>query len=300
MKLFARRLQDMQAQFEQQQAINLELQRQLVAGSSGSGSDEEEQKAALELIKARDRATATTLYDGSAPRQVAAMSNRSEQDRVAGAMDGLPIDSMGREFGGGDGSSSQVSQFLGSYAEPDTAYGQRIARPDLTVGKGEIITVLNDTAINTEQPGMVRGRVTSDVWSMDMGCILIPAGSKVISEARSGVQAGGERIAVVGVTIRTPAPDFVTININSMAADGVGRSGIPSEVDRKTAARFGLAILTSMLPSGGDSIFSSSTSVAEEILKETLKTNPTADVPHSSIETTIFLARDLRLPKCYK
>ena len=78
--------------------------------------------------------------------------------------------------------------------------------------------------------------------------VLIPRGSRLYGEYGSDVSAGQKR-ALIRWT-RLTRPDAVIINLNSPAADPLGRAGVEGKVNSHFFTRFGSAILQSVLNIG--------------------------------------------------
>jgi type IV secretion system protein VirB10 len=75
--------------------------------------------------------------------------------------------------------------------------------------------------------------------------VLIPRGSRLYGEYTADVSAGQTRAMINWQ--RLLRPDGVTIDLESPAADPLGRAGVQGKVDSNFFARFGGAILQSVL-----------------------------------------------------
>ncbi|HEX6865776.1 MAG TPA: TrbI/VirB10 family protein, partial [Caulobacteraceae bacterium] len=82
----------------------------------------------------------------------------------------------------------------------------------------------------------------------DGSTVLIPRGSKLIGQYRSGVALGQSRAFVVWSRILTP--EGVSIDIGSPGTDPLGRGGLEGETDTHFFQRFGGAILLSVMSAG--------------------------------------------------
>jgi type IV secretion system protein VirB10 len=144
-------------------------------------------------------------------------------------------------------------RFLASIGSQDveTSVARRIERIDALVPQGTTIRGVLETAINSDLAGMVRAQTLEDVWSFDGRRVLIPKGTRLIGEYRSGVARGQTRIFIVWS--RMLRADGVSVQLGSIGTDALGRSGMPGEVDNKYLERFGSAILLSLV--GGASQF---------------------------------------------
>ncbi|MBI1682311.1 TrbI/VirB10 family protein [Caulobacter hibisci] len=172
---------------------------------------------------------------------------------------------------------------------------------DAIVPQGAVIPAVMETAINSDLPGLARAMVTRDVKSFDGSTVLIPRGSRVIGQYKSGLSQGASRVFVIWT--RVIRPDGVSIQIGSPAADPLGRGGIEGKVDSHFFTRFGGSILTSVLSAGVAAV--SNTRANSQIyigsasdmanLASSAKANttsPTIKTPQGA-PVTIFVARDL-------
>lgn len=121
-----------------------------------------------------------------------------------------------------------------------------------TVIQGEVIPAVLDTALNSDLPGYARGTVTRDVRGFDGLKILVPRGSRLIGQYRSGVALGQSRAFLIWT--RLIRPDGATITLAAPATDGLGRGGLTGDVDNHFFERFGNGILLSLLNIGGNAI----------------------------------------------
>jgi len=172
---------------------------------------------------------------------------------------------------------------------------------DAVVPQGAVIPAVMETAINSDLPGLARAMVTRDVKSFDGSTILIPRGSRVIGQYKSGVALGASRVFVIWT--RVIRPDGVTIQIGSPAADPLGRGGLEGKVDRHFFTRFGGSILMSVLNAGvaavsnvhtNSQIYIGSATEAANLANSAKPstTSPTIQTPQGA-PVTIFVARDL-------
>ncbi|MBY0421704.1 MAG: type IV secretion system protein VirB10, partial [Parvularculaceae bacterium] len=174
--------------------------------------------------------------------------------------------------------------------------------------EGSMLKGVLETAINSDLPGYVRAVVSDNVRSFDGARVLIPRGSRLIGQYRSGLAIGESRAFVIWT--RLVLPDGVSIRIGSPATDTLGRAGLSGRVDRHFLQRFGSAILLSVVGAGldyaamsaGDGanrVVVGSTSDAYAIAQAALQGNmnipPTVKIDQGS-PIRIFVARDLYFP----
>jgi len=127
-------------------------------------------------------------------------------------------------------------------------------RTDALIPEGTIIRGYLETAVNTDLPGAVRAVVREDVFSLDGRRILIPKGSRLSGEYRSGLARGQKRVFIVWS--RVIRSDGISVDIKSPGADALGRGGMGGRVDTHWVERYGNAIMLSVV--GGVSEYLSS------------------------------------------
>jgi type IV secretion system protein VirB10 len=187
---------------------------------------------------------------------------------------------------GGEGEALTVagedrsSKFLAAAASigDRSAKARKIERIDALIPEGTLIPGILETAIVSDLPGQVRAIVSQDVYSFDGRRVLIPTGSRLIGEYQSEITRGQTRIFVVWT--RMLRDDGVTVRLNSIGADSLGRAGLTGRVDKKFRERFGAAILLSIVGGGASYLtgYGSQTASgdsddaqrAEELARETL------------------------------
>lgn len=130
----------------------------------------------------------------------------------------------------------------------DRVEAGRLLNPSYTVPQGAVLAAVLETALDSTRAGAVRAIISRDVMSFDGSRVLIPRGSRLYGEYSSEVGRGQKR-ALVNWT-RLTRPDAVIVNLNSPAADPLGRAGIEGDLDTHFFDRFGSAILQSVLDIG--------------------------------------------------
>lgn len=135
-----------------------------------------------------------------------------------------------------------------STSQPERSRATLLRNQGSTVPQGAMIPAVLETALDSDLPGFARAVVSRDVRSFDGTQVLIPRGSRVIGEYRSGVAQGASRAFVIWE--RVLRPDGVSIQIGSSGADELGRAGLAGRVDRHFFERFGGALLLSVISLG--------------------------------------------------
>lgn len=144
-------------------------------------------------------------------------------------------------------------RFLASVASAGVEIAKAVKndRIDALVAQGTMIRGVLETAVQSDLPGMVRAVTAENVWSFDGRRILIPAGSRLIGEYKSGISQGQTRVFVVWT--RLLRSDGVSVQLGSNGTDDLGRAGNAGFVDNHYLERFGSAIMLSVV--GGVSQF---------------------------------------------
>jgi type IV secretion system protein VirB10 len=219
------------------------------------------------------------------------------------------------------------SKFLASASTigDRSAKARQIERIDAMIPEGTLIPGILETAINSDLPGQIRAITSQGVYSFDGRRILIPTGTRLIGEYQSEVTRGQKRIFVIWT--RLLRDDGVTVRLNSIGTDSLGRSGLTGVVDNKWRERFGSAILLSIVGAGssyltgyGSGSYSSSgngetdsdraaelaretiaqtfSDMANQALAENLKIPPTISV-HQGERIFVYVRQDLDFSAMY-
>jgi type IV secretion system protein VirB10 len=181
----------------------------------------------------------------------------------------------------------------------------------LLLPKGAFIDCTLETAIDSTLPGMTTCVMATDAFGVDGQVVLLERGTKLIGETRGQVQQGAARIFVVWTEARTPVG--VIVPLDSPGADELGRAGLPGEVNTHFWARFGAAMLVSIINGAVDAGVQSTRSgngtvvvnptasqgVMTDILKNTLNIPPTV-VKHNGDRIQVLVARDLDFRSVYE
>jgi type IV secretion system protein VirB10 len=170
-----------------------------------------------------------------------------------------------------------------------------MSNPAAIIVAGTLIPAVLETAINSDLPGYTRAFVSQDVRSFDNKTILLPRGSRLIGQYKSGVAAGQTRAYVIWT--RAIRPDGVSIDLGSPGTDVAGETGLPGKVNSHFFQRFGAAILLSVVGALGSNsnngvVIASGTSAASVAAQSNANIPPTIRVaPGQAVK--VFVARDL-------
>lgn len=170
-----------------------------------------------------------------------------------------------------------------------------MANPSATIVQGTLVPAVLETAINSDLPGYARAFVSQDIRSFDNKTVLLPRGSRLIGQYKSGVAAGQTRAYVIWT--RVIRPDGVSVELGSPGTDIAGETGLPGKVNSHFFKRFGAAILLSVVGALGSSsnngvVIASGTSAASVAAQSNANIPPTIRVSQGQ-PIKIFVARDL-------
>lgn len=176
----------------------------------------------------------------------------------------------------------------------------RLANPAMTIPQGTVIPAVLETALDSTRPGGARALVQRDIRSFDGSRVLIQRGSRLYGEYEAGISPG-ERRALINWT-RLIRPDGVTIALDSPASDPLGRAGVEGDVNSRFFARFGGAILQSVLDIGvgvatsrasSDGVFVALPGSTQNVTQgDSQRVRPVLEIDHGT-SVSVFVARDL-------
>lgn len=148
-------------------------------------------------------------------------------------------------------SSDRNTQFLNQVsAQPsETVTPKSIGPLNCVIAEGSLIHAILEPATNSDLPGFVRAIVSEPNYSEDGSQILIPRGSRLIGQYKSGMLQGQSRIFLVWTRLITP--NALSVQLGSPGVDGLGVAGMGAdEVNRHFWERFGSASLLSIIGAG--------------------------------------------------
>ncbi|AOK67872.1 hypothetical protein WM33_20280 [Burkholderia multivorans] len=193
------------------------------------------------------------------------------------------------------------------------AQASLIGNWDLRLSAGAKIPCAGDTAFDSTLAGISTCTVTSNVYSDNGHVLLVERGSTVNTEFRSAPAQGQRRVFILSARIQTP--NGVVVQIDSPAADALGRMGIDGAVDNHWGERLGAAFLLSLVQdsigylasrgnsSNGTVVFANTeqtgNDMASKVLNSTINIPPTV-AKNQGADFLIVLARDIDFSNVYQ
>ena len=200
-------------------------------------------------------------------------------------------------------------------ARPEKSFAERFAPQPYLIGQGKFIFATLSVAINSDLPGQVSAVVNQDVYGEQGRKVLIPRGSRLVGEYRSGLATNQSRLFVVWT--RVIQPNGISVMIGSEGTDALGQAGLTGSVDYHFFARFGTASLISLIGAGastvgvnpGDeynsmaayrqAVSQAMAQQANQTLSQTANIPPTIHVQQGE-RVVVFVNKDLDFSRVYR
>jgi type IV secretion system protein VirB10 len=186
------------------------------------------------------------------------------------------------------------------------ARARRLPDRSFLITAGAEIPCTLQTAMDTQTPGYVSCLIGSDVYSDNGAVVLMEKGSKVLGEYHSGMKQGQSRLFVLWTRVVTPGG--VAIGLASPASDALGRAGFDGDVDNHFWARFGGALLLSIVDDTAAAVASREDTTGETVrvpsdaagiaLQNSINIPPSLRKPQGA-QVSIFAAQDLDFSSVY-
>ena len=208
------------------------------------------------------------------------------------------------------GDHSQIDSYLTPTVTSSTR-AQVLATQRFIIPKGNFLDCTLETAINSELPGMTTCVTAFDIFGADGKVVLLERGSKLVGETRGQVAQGMSRLFILWSQVRTPSG--VVVELDSPGTDELGRAGVTGNINNHFWARFGAAILVSVIdgviqgvvaqqeskgstvvlnPQGGQQVM-------DDILRSTINIPPTITV-NQGTRVQVIVARDVDFRSVYE
>jgi type IV secretion system protein VirB10 len=211
-----------------------------------------------------------------------------------------------------------IGSALYSSATP-VAMATRMTDQNLILPKGRQADCILTGRIIDEVPGFTSCVLAQNLYSDNGRVLLLERGSELTGEYGVTNQLGLERLFVTWTRLKTP--EGIAIELSSPGADRLGTSGIPGHLDNRWGARIGAAFLLSFVkditvaiinketqPAAGSTVsvqtapgqntLNASSSLAEEVIKQTIKVRPRTTINEGD-RISIYVARDLDFSPVY-
>lgn len=192
---------------------------------------------------------AVTLAQNARRSTLVAYGGRQWTTSEGGAGQGNPsfrASGPDREDGGNDsGGTPNALDALRQSSAIGESRASMLPNRNFLITAGTIIPCILQTAMNSAQPGYVSCIIPRDVFSENGRVILLEKGTRILGEYRGGLQQGQNRLFVLWT--RAVTPQGVRVDLASPGSDALGRAGLAGAVDTFFWARFGGALLMSLV-----------------------------------------------------
>lgn len=232
---------------------------------------------------------------------------------VPGTAGGLPAASLGGAVGR-PASASPSRSSSGSLSGAAGLSASFLGDRNFILAQGSFIECVLQTRLDSTVPGMTSCVVSRNIFSDNGRVLLIERGSTVSGEYQADIQQGQARIYVLWSRIKTP--NGVVVALDSPATDPLGGAGLPGKVNNHFFARFGAALLLSLVddvagaavaslapPQGQTFNFGNTagaaSGAAQEIIKSTIQIKPTLTKNQGEV-VGIYVAKDLDFSGVYR
>ena len=212
--------------------------------------------------------------------------------------------------GAGEGTDRDRGGLDLSVTRTSTAFARRLSDLTFILPKGSYLNCILDTAIQSDQAGLVTCTLPEDVYGADGTVVLLDRGSQVLGEYKTATLTYGKRrIYVVWDRVRTPGG--VIVDIGSPGTGPLGQAGLGGQIDNHYWERVGIPVLMSavsfgaesyaqdaLTPDQGNFIQQTADNSLSTVLGEMAKIKPTLH-KNQGDPISILVARDLDLSPVY-
>lgn len=224
-----------------------------------------------------------------------------------GADAGPEVPSLAGLLAQGHGAAASATEL--DRLRQTSAVGQvrahRLGDRSFLVLAGTSLPCVLQTALDSATPGYVSCVIPQDIYSDNGAVVLLEKGTKVLGEYRAILKPGQARLFVLWT--RAVTPGGVAIDLASPASDSLGRAGFDGDLDRHFWARFGGALLLSVVDDAGAALAPHGGSLgtlrlpsdaAGIALQHNIDQPPTLKKPQGA-EVAIFAAQDFDFSGVY-
>jgi type IV secretion system protein VirB10 len=242
-----------------------------------------------------------------ASRRAPLMAFKGSRSKVANITDnetdGGPFGAVQKQEEQGLAARVQTTKFKSSQASV-------IKEPHLTITQGTIMPCTLNTAMDSSQPGLVTCTINDNIYSSTGAVILMEKGTRVTGQYKGGLKRGENRLFVIWMRAETPSG--VVVNLDSSAADGLGRSGFAGDIDTQFWTRFGGTLMLSIIEDA-IKIIGEKANIAENVENTSKEASSLAQTELESVinvpvilrknqgeQVSIMLNRDLDFSHAYR
>lgn len=177
----------------------------------------------------------------------------AQASQLGGGQGGVGMPGGGQQGPRSDSEQDEKLEFLKSGGRNPKKYLENSPEPAVSANelkRGSYLPMRLESDINSGQPGMVRARVTEDIYDTVTGCrLLVPAMTMVQGTYNSKVALGQTRNLVVWNYMGFE--DGSDLDLGAMQGyDSKGAAGMEAEVDNHYIRLFGMAFGMSMVTAG--------------------------------------------------
>lgn len=248
------------------------------------------------------------MIDQTSNIDYAALMKANSEAQEAAGISGINMGMIGETT-----AYRQQSEFKGDVYQPTSAFYSPFNQ-SLLLPKNTYIPCSLQTKIVSELKGSIGCIVAADIYSANGQTLLIEKGSQISgSYTNADVTDGSSRLYVIWSEIRTP--NNIVIPVDSGGTDPLGGVGIEGDRDNHYVARFGAAILLSIIDgtikSLGDYVnaqiapnnqtysYSQANQLANTALRQTINIKPTIYKNHGDL-VGVYVNKDIDFSKVYQ
>lgn len=211
---------------EEIRASAIEVSKVRLVGQSNS--DVTAQPAALAGLQSE-------LSD-AAKVEAVRVQQQQMQDRILSSM-------TPKEPGKSKGANEDFLATNAAASNSDAQLTRQMApQANTLVSEGHVIRAVLLTRINSDLPGRVIARVTSDVYDSNQRYVVIPKGSQLIGAYSSQIVVGQERLLMAMSRLILPNGSWISLS-GAGAADMTGMSGVKADVNNHFMKMFGSSLV---------------------------------------------------------
>ncbi len=178
-------------------------------------------------VRRRPHATAMALYATPVQSSAAATGARAiPGEELSGEPGAAAGAGAGAGFGRADPNDRLATQLTGATMLP-TSKATLVRNPSFTIRAGDTIPCLPNDAQDSSRPGFTSCRVPEWYRSSDQRRGLLPPGTRIFGQIRTGLARGEMRLGVLYTLIQTPR---FQIQLAAPGADAMGRAGLDGDL----------------------------------------------------------------------